>query len=191
MSISWKKVGIGLAIGLTMMWVHPLLPADQGWLVSAQAQQGGDEERSPFAFGQHEEDEEKESLQREDPRIMTQGEWLALAQQVAMNLHWIGMQMGVSPEVRAIYVPALTQEYLQAFQLSLMQGAIKQQADILATQYIFARIQQLAAQAGPGSQGDDGCVSGRHGGSFCSGSDGFMSFSPPPGSGSPGISIGP
>jgi len=110
---------------------------------------------------------------------MTQGEWQALFQKVAINLDWIGIQMGVLPEVRAVYVPALTQEYLQAFQLSLMQGATKPQADILASQNTFARIRQLAPPSGaaPGIQGRDDCVYSR-GGSFCSGTDGFRSFSP-------------
>lgn len=117
-----------------------------------------------------------QSWRHEDPRTMTQAEWQALAQNATTTLNWIGTQMGMPPQVRAVYVPALTQEYLQAFQMSLMQGATKQQADIWASQYTYARIQQLRAQSGGGGQGGDGCVYSR-GGSFCAGSDGFRSFS--------------
>lgn len=114
--------------------------------------------------------------QREDPRTMTEREWQELTQKAAMTLRWIGLQMGANPQELAIFVPVLTQEYLQAFQLSLQQGATKQQADILASQYIFARVRQLTAQSGGGAQGGDGCVYSR-GGTFCSGSDGFRDFS--------------
>jgi len=160
MEIRLRRIRIALVIGLALLWTNALSAEDQGWLVPAQLQQEHAEEPSG------------------DPRVMTENEWEALAQKVGMNLNWIGIQMGVSPQELAFYVPALTQEYLQAFQLSLTQGATKQQADILASQYIFARIRQLAAQSGSslGSQGEEGCVYSR-GGSFCAGTDGFRSFS--------------
>ncbi len=177
MDIHLKKAGIELAIVLALLWVPPLLTAAQEDLLSAQSQKYRAEQTSPFALARHEEGEEKVSPKEEDPRTMTEGEWEALAQKVGTNLEWIGIQMGVQPEVRAIYVPALTQEYLQAFQLSLLQGATKQQADILASQYIFARIRQLAAQSSsaPGGQAEEGWVYSP-GGSFCEVSDGIRSY---------------
>jgi hypothetical protein len=169
---------IGLAMQVTWLWTLLLLMAGSGALVSAQPLSDRDEESSHFTLVRHEEGQEQVAPDKDDPRAMAEGEWEALAQKVAMNLNWIGIQMGVSPQELAFYVPALTQEYLQAFQLSLTQGATKQQADILASQYIFGRIRQLAAQSGSslGSQGEEGCVYSR-GGSFCAGSDGFRSFS--------------
>lgn len=170
MNTRWRKVGAALAIALTMTWLSPSMTAGQDWRGSAQA--------TPFALVRHEEGGERVSPETGDPRTMTPGDWQALAQKVATNLHWIGIQMGAQPQQLAVFVPLFTQEYLQAFQVSLMQGSTKRQADILASQYIFARIQQMAAQSGgaPGTQGGDGCVHSR-GGSFCAGSDGFRSFS--------------
>ncbi len=179
MSTSRKILGMGieLAMQTIWIWIFLLLLGGPGAIVSAQPLSQGNR-LSPFMHGSYEESEGKEAVEPADPRAMTEGEWEALVQKVSVNLDWIGIQMGVQSEARAIYVPALTQEYLQAFHLSLTQGATKQQADILASQYIFARIRQLAAESGsaPGSQGEDGCVYSR-GGSFCAGSDGFRSFS--------------
>ena len=164
-------------VGLAVIWGPPLMATGQAWPGSGPS--------SLFVLAGHEDDDDevrpkrRDPQMREDPRTMTQGEWQTLFQKVAINLDWIGIQMGVPPEVRAVYVPALTQEHLQAFQLSLMQGATKPQTDILVSQYIFARIRQLAPQSGPapGIQGRDDCVYSR-GGSFCAGTDGFRSFSP-------------
>jgi len=126
MAIQWKKAGIGLVSGLAMLCMYSLVTENQSGPVYAQAQQ-----------------------------TMTQAEWQALAQQVATTLDRLGIQMGAPPQTRAVYVPALTQEYLRVFQRLLMQGATKQQADLLASQHIGALIQQLVAGAGsaPGSGG--------------------------------------
>lgn len=165
---SGKTIALGLAIGLGAMWTF-VIPA-------AGAVDAGGSEDNGIVLARHEENPPSTGPQSEDPRAMTQAEWQALAQKVTVSLHWIGIQMGVEPQVRAVYVPALTQEYLQAFQLALGQGATTQQADILASQYIFARIRQLAGPGASSGQGGDGCVYSR-GGSFCAGSDGFRSFS--------------
>ena len=78
---------------------------------------------------------------------MTQADLQALAYQVSANLHQAGAAMGVPPHVRAVYVPALTQEYLQVFQGAMMQGAMPQQADLIASQHIRNRVSQLMANA--------------------------------------------
>jgi hypothetical protein len=64
-----------------------------------------------------------------------------------MSLHQLGMAMGVPSQTRAAYVPGLTQEYLQVFREWLVQGATVQQADIMASQYLYGRISQLMAGA--------------------------------------------
>jgi hypothetical protein len=177
MTINWRKIGIELAITLTVIWAPPVVAADQAWPGSGPG--------SLFVLAGHEDDEDDEAevrperrdpRTRQDPRTMTQAEWQAIAQKVSMNLHLLGIQLGATPQELAILVPTFTQEYLRAFQFALLQGANKQQADILATQHIFAQIQQLAARSGAGGQGGDGCFYTR-GGSMCSGSDGFLGFS--------------
>jgi hypothetical protein len=116
MKTYWKKTGIGLMIGVAMLGMHPLLSGNQRGLVYAQTQW-----------------------------TMTSGEWQALAYEVAVTLDRIGIQMGVTPQVRASYVPVLTRKYLQVFQMGLQQGATKQQANMFASQYITDLIQQLMA----------------------------------------------
>ncbi len=177
METNWQKSWIALAIGLALIWAHPVVAADPAWPSS-----GGD---SLFVLAGAEDDEDDEAevkpegkapRTRQDPRTMSQAEWQAIAQRVSMNLHLLGIQLGATPQELAILVPTFTQEYLRAFQFALLQGANKQTADILATQHIFAQIQQLAARSGGGGQRGDGCVYTR-GGSMCSGSDGFLGFS--------------
>jgi hypothetical protein len=124
MKIQWKRAGIGVVMGLALLGMSSLLPGNPRGLVYAQA-----------------------------PQTMTPGEWQALARQVAGRLDQIGRQMGVAPQVRAVYVPAFTQEYLKTFQMLLMQGASKQQADVLATRHIAGLIQQAMAQSGTASSG--------------------------------------
>jgi hypothetical protein len=82
------------------------------------------------------------------PRI----DWQGLAQHVAMSLDQLGMAMGVPPQTRAAYVPGLTREYLQVFRGWLIQGATVQQADTMASQYLYGRISQLMAGAQSYSQ---------------------------------------
>ena len=53
---------------------------------------------------------------------------------------------GVPPS----YVPALTQEYLGAFQHALRQGATIPQADTVASQHLTAVIQQISTPRGGG-----------------------------------------
>ena len=103
----WKKVGIGVVTGLTLLG-----------LTSVYAQ-------SNISY---------DDLQR-------------LGYRVARQLDQQGAAMGFPPHVRAPYVSALTQEYLQAFQWLLAQGATWQQADMLASQHIAQRTQQLVAGA--------------------------------------------
>ena len=78
---------------------------------------------------------------------MTQADLQALAYQVSVQLHQAGAAMGVPPHVRAVYVPALTQEYLQVFQNAMRQGAMPQQANLIASQHIRNRVSQLIANA--------------------------------------------
>ena len=155
----WAKISTALAIGLTIVSTDPILAAG-----------------NPFLLVGHEGSQQPEGPERGDPRAMTQAEWQMISQRVSTNLYALGLQFGTSPQELAVLVPIFTQEYLRAFQFVLLQGGTKQQADILATQHIFAQIQQLAARTGAGDQGGDGCVYSR-GGAMCSGRDGFLGFS--------------
>lgn len=118
-------------------------------------------------------------VQAQQHVTMTPGEWQVLASQVARQLDQLGMRMGVSPQVRAPYVRALTVEYLHVFQTSLRQGASKQQADRAATRHVVARIRQLQATP-PGYTGNNWGVTGpgynRRGPFGDSMSDGRCSF---------------
>ena len=67
---------------------------------------------------------------REPAQSITPAQWHALGQTVATNL----ARAGVPPS----YVPALTQEYLGAFQHALRQGATMQQADTVASRHLTA-----------------------------------------------------
>jgi hypothetical protein len=77
------------------------------------------------------------------PQPIFPSQWQALAQNVAVQLGRVGIPVQ--------YIPALTQEYLGAFQRALMLGATVPQADILATQHVTAVMQRaLAAGVGGG-----------------------------------------
>jgi hypothetical protein len=76
------------------------------------------------------------------PQAVHPSPWQALAQTVAMNLTRAGIP---SP-----YVPALTREYLGAFQRALVLGMPAPQADMIATQHVTAVIQQALAAMGSG-----------------------------------------
>ena len=71
--------------------------------------------------------------------------WQAMGQTVALQL----TQAGVPPA----YVPALTQEYLDACQVALLQGATMPQAEAFATYHLAQVLQRLSAQGsgGPGA----------------------------------------
>lgn len=137
---------IGLAVVLAIVWMQPLLSGEHRGVASAQAQSS-----------------------------MTPNEWQDMTRRVASTLDQIGMQMGVAPQVRALYVPRLTQEYLRVFQGALLQGMPPQQADILASHYVVGLIRQ--AMAGSGSTPGDAYPGQMHRGAFGTwGSDGKCSY---------------
>ena len=78
------------------------------------------------------------------PQAVHPSQWQALAQTVAMNLSRAG--------IPAPYVPALTREYLGAFQRALMLGMPAPQADMIATQHVTAVIQQALAAMAAGAR---------------------------------------
>lgn len=172
MTIHWKRAWVWLVVALVTVWVCPLASVAQDWRDAPRF--------DSFTLVANDDDDDDERPQRrprrEDPRVMTQAEWQAVARKVSTNLQWLGIQMGANPQELAVFVPVFTQEYLKAFQYSLMQGATKRQSDLLASQHTYVLIQRLAQQSGGSGGGGDGCVYSR-GGSFCSGSDGFSSFS--------------
>ena len=75
-------------------------------------------------------------------QTMSPAQWHALGQAVATDL----TQAGVPP----VYVPALTQEYLGAFQHALLQGATVAQADTFAAHHVTAMMQQMSTSPGRG-----------------------------------------
>jgi len=75
-------------------------------------------------------------------QTISPAQWHALGQTVATSL----TQAGVPP----VYVPALTQEYLAAFQHALQQGATAAQADTFASHHTMAMMQQLSTSPGQG-----------------------------------------
>lgn len=78
----------------------------------------------------------------EPAQTISPAQWHALGQTVATYL----TQAGVPP----VYVPALTQEYLAAFQHALRQGATAAQADTFASHHVTAMMQQISTSPGRG-----------------------------------------
>lgn len=82
------------------------------------------------------------------PQGASQAELRAIAERVAVSL----LRSGIPPQ----YVPGLTEEYVGAFQLSLLRGATRAQADLIASRHVFAIIQNAVASAQPGGGGGNG-----------------------------------